>query len=387
LEKGKEKFFHIAAKPDKTADMRPKYYPLFLLLFFAPAKLFAVLPTPIPMQSATCTPTPTPAATPACEPFILGDCTETDPDAGEADSPTPTPIPTEFQPPDQTLDPPTMLKWRVFPPTDGSSPPWPAVLVVHAGNFWQGGYYGDNNELVAQDLAAAGYYALIVNYRLAPCHQIAGQYDHTDPASGRPPQQTDDIETEIKAIRSDTLHCNGKVGVVGGSSGGSHAVFAGVNKTASTGWPNWVSSDRPQAVVSCSGAFEYSDRDDKKWNGQSYANMTAFIKTIENYTNTCVREEQKTFSPVRLINYSVGMRPIFAINTAEDNMPWHQLICLQCALQDAGVPTTNYRVWSIPGSDLHAFHYWRSPIKDTNPVINAIRVRDRAIEFLDTYLK
>src|SRR5581483_445770 len=368
--------------------MHLKYSLRLLLLLFASYQVFATLPTPIPMQSATCTPTASPSSTPTCTPYVK-DCggVESDPDQGEVDDPEPTPIPEEFQPSEKTLDPPTMLKWRVFPPMDNSTPPWPAVLVIHGGNFLFGGLYGDNNELVAQDLAAKGYYPLIVNYRLAPCGRLAGQYGHNDPDSGRPPQQTDDIKTHIRAIRQDT-HCNGKVGIVGASAGGSHAVFVGVDKTLSTGWPNWIASDRPEAIVSCSGAYDFSDRDDRKWNGDPYdLDITITQRKIENYTNTCVREEQRTFSPVALINYSTGMRPTFAINTVEDSMPWHQIRTLQCALQEAGVSSSNYRVWSIPGSDLHAFHYWQSPIRDTDPVINSIRVRDRVVEFLDANLR
>ena len=68
--------------------------------------------------------------------------------------------------------------------------------------------YGRAEELVAEDLAAAGYYTLIVSYRLAPCDVIKGQPCHDiDALTGRPPQQTDDNKAELKAIRADTAHC------------------------------------------------------------------------------------------------------------------------------------------------------------------------------------
>lgn len=116
-------------------------------------------------------------------------------------------------------------------------------------------------DMVAQDLADAGYYVLVASYRLAPCGQIEGQPCHNaDAATGRPPQQTNDIKAEIRAIRADTVHCNGKVGVVGGSSGASHALFVTLD-TSTTG--NWSPSLRPDCAVGLSGAYDFSDRTDE----------------------------------------------------------------------------------------------------------------------------
>jgi acetyl esterase/lipase len=89
-------------------------------------------------------------------------------------------------------------------------------------------------EKVCRDLQASGYLALAVTHRLAQCGRISGQDpNYEDPLSGRPPQQIDDIKSLIKAARSLTSLCNGDVGVIGGSAGGSHAVFVALDKTAS----------------------------------------------------------------------------------------------------------------------------------------------------------
>jgi len=89
-------------------------------------------------------------------------------------------------------------------------------------------------EKVSRDLQSSGYLALAVTYRLARCGRITGQDpNYEDPLSGRPPEQTDDIKSLIKAARSLTTLCNGNVGVLGGSAGGSHAIFVALDKTTS----------------------------------------------------------------------------------------------------------------------------------------------------------
>jgi acetyl esterase/lipase len=118
--------------------------------------------------------------------------------------------------------------------------------------------YGQVLEMVAQDLADAGYYTLVASYRLAPCGVIMQQPCHdVDALSGRPPEQTDDVKAEIRAIRADTVHCNGMVGVVGGSAGGSHALFVALDTSTSS---TWNSSLRPDCAVGLSGAYDFSDR-------------------------------------------------------------------------------------------------------------------------------
>jgi len=171
---------------------------------------------------------------------------------------------------------------------------------------------------------------------------------------------------------------NGKVGVVGGSAGGSHAAWVALNKSTSDGWPFWSPGDRANAVACLSGAYDYSDREGA---------TTQVINDFENYTNTCIRVDQKTFSPVTLVT-STDIKPMFLINSEFDaGMPPHQIIQMQCALQTIGVDPALYKVWTIPGSDEHAFQYWDSPILDEFPPNNTELVRDRVIQFLDQYLK
>jgi acetyl esterase/lipase len=286
--------------------------------------------------------------------------------------------PTDFQPPGKD----GLLKWRIYKPTDGHTK-WPVVLIIHGGGWKAGSYFGQYIETCAQDMADAGYYALIVNYRLAPCGYIVGQEDHTQyPLSGRPVEQTSDIKALVNAARADT-HCyNHQVVAIGGSGGGSHAMWVALDKTVSTVWPVWDQDHRLQAAVGLSGAYDYSDR-----TPECYEDIAHFRNDVENYTNTCLREDptgpidQKRFSPVAKVTSDAP--PIYIINSEQDTQPWHQIVDMQCALQNAGL--TNFQVATIPNSSQHAFAYWRSLICDTVPCGTAT-VADRVIAFLDSHV-
>jgi len=172
-------------------------------------------------------------------------------------------------------------------------------------------------EKVSRDLQSSGYLALAVTYRLARCGRITGQDpNYEDPLSGRPPEQTDDIKSLIKAARSLTTLCNGNVGVLGGSAGGSHAIFVALEKTTSPPftYPNWCQNgvdDRPLCAIGLSGAYDLSDR-----LPTGYEPLDNFIDLFQNYTNSCVLADQKSVSPVAKVKpeSEQTFKPIYIIN-------------------------------------------------------------------------
>lgn len=212
-------------------------------------------------------------------------------------------------------------------------------------------------KLIADELQSLGYLVYIGDYRLAPCGLIEGQTVHDESTqagrdSGRPTQQIGDIKSLIAAVRADT-RCNGKLGVLGGSSGATHAAWAAIDQTESTVWPMWDEGMRPDAVACLSGAYDFSDR------SMPGNTQDAFIQRIENYTNTCKRTEQRELSIVRLIEISpTNIKPIFAVNAENDTMPLPQLDDLRCALETHGVASTLYQMLVIPNNNGHAFNYW-----------------------------
>ena len=91
----------------------------------------------------------------------------------------------------------TVLHWVVYQPSTPG--PWPAVLVIHGGGFFAGSPDSSLESVVcAQDLAAAGYIAFSIEYRLAPPGALPGQI-----SDGRFPDQSDDVKLAMRTARAD----------------------------------------------------------------------------------------------------------------------------------------------------------------------------------------
>src|SRR5712691_6163654 len=61
----------------------------------------------------------------------------------------------------------TVLHWVVYTPSTPG--PWPAVLIIHGGGFDSNTPNSSPESITcAQDMAAAGYIAFSIEYRLAP---------------------------------------------------------------------------------------------------------------------------------------------------------------------------------------------------------------------------
>jgi acetyl esterase/lipase len=116
------------------------------------------------------------------------------------------------------------------------------VIVIHGGGYRS----GEMETSVAQELAQYGFMSVAIEYRLAPlhtemntpAHPLPGQNDKQD--DGYYPEQTDDVRDAIVHYRND-LRSNGQVVVIGGSAGGSHALYL-----AATGTPGY---DMPDLAV------------------------------------------------------------------------------------------------------------------------------------------
>ncbi|MDQ3199506.1 MAG: alpha/beta hydrolase [Verrucomicrobiota bacterium] len=226
----------------------------------------------------------------------------------------------------------TPLEWIVFTPAGNG--PWPAVLVIHGGNFY-GGEKGDSGATTcAQDLANAGYLAFSIDYRLAPPGSLPGQR-----SLGRFPDQYDDVQLAVQAARDDP-RSNGKVGAVGGSSGATHSSWA-----ATTGQPG---RDRLDVAVCLSGAYDFSDfRPDD--------GLALFIAVVTNYVGVPSTDTAalRLASPAWVLRRTVA--PLYLVDSVDDLMPAGQLDDMVARLQEAGA--RNYEAMSIPGSG-HSFENW-----------------------------
>ncbi|HEY2714139.1 MAG TPA: alpha/beta hydrolase [Chthoniobacterales bacterium] len=228
----------------------------------------------------------------------------------------------------------TPLTWTVTLPT--TQGPWPAVLVIHGGRFVGGDPEDASVGQCAQDLADAGYAAFAIQYRLAPPGSLPGQT-----SDGRFPDQYDDVHLAVQAARNDA-RCNGQVGAVGGSAGGTHAAWCAATGT--------IGGDRLDVAVCLSGAYDFSDfRPDP--------NLNAFIDAVTNYVNVDQTniDALRAASPAWVVDASVT--PLFLAGTKKDPMPAVQPGDMVARLEAVGAH--NYQLQTLPGS-LHSFAYWTS---------------------------
>ncbi len=243
--------------------------------------------------------------------------------------PKPTPPPTEVY---AIASDNTQLTWTVYTPAGRG--PWPAVLVIHGGRF-VGGDAGEAGVVTAaQDLAAAGYVAYSINYRLAPPGSLPGQR-----SLGRFPDQYNDVHLAVQAARDDS-RSNGKVGAVGGSAGATHAVW-----TAATGS---AGQDRLDAAVGISGAYDFSDFSDDP-------NIDLFIDTVTNYVGVPTSDTValRAASPAWIVTKTVA--PLYLVDSAGDVMPAAQLDDMVAHLISNGV--RDYTAITTSGK-LHSFANW-----------------------------
>ena len=227
----------------------------------------------------------------------------------------------------------TVLHWQVYTPTTPG--PWPAVLVIHGGGFNSGSPDSSGESVTAaQDMAAAGYIAFSMEYRLAPPGALPGQV-----SDGRFPDQSDDVKLAIRAARNDS-RCNGQVGAVGGSAGGYQTAFCVATGT--------VGDDRLDVGVSLSGLYDLSDYSPNP-------TLPYYTATVINYVGAAATDTaaMRAASPAWLADSATA--PLLMVNTVRDSMPYSQLGDMIAHLDALGV--TNYQALTLPG-DLHSFANW-----------------------------
>jgi hypothetical protein len=122
-----------------------------------------------------------------------------------------------------------------------------AIILVHAGGETAGSPADVNFAASAAATYSTPFFAAAIEYRLAPphtemntpAHPFPGQNDVGD--DGHYPKQTDDVRAAIRWARRDP-RCNGEVVVLGGSAGGSHAIFVAATGTAGDDMPDLCGS-------------------------------------------------------------------------------------------------------------------------------------------------
>ncbi len=150
-------------------------------------------------------------------------------------------------------------RYRFVPPSP-YAPPYPTAIMLPADVFKL--EYGDagtpTERQASYDLQQAGFLVFQVDHRLAPPGQLDGQYLFIG-STGRYRDQTDDTKRQILAALADTTNCNGSIYLVGGSAGGTLALWCGLDAASTvSGW-NENARSHIKAVVSLSGPTNFCD--------------------------------------------------------------------------------------------------------------------------------
>lgn len=271
----------------------------------------------------------------------------------------------------------TLLQRVRFVPQGHGAGPWPVVLTIHPGNYYQYDEYGVPSQRWAdQQLANAGFLVFSVDHRLAPDPDgidsigsglILGQYPHDGSprgiASGRPPQQSNDIKQQILAAYYDS-HSNHQIFLVGGSSGATHALWCALDRAATVPlWPLPIGSIK--AVATLSGPCDLS-----YWVGDNPNNLLKFEEKIKNYTDTTTntggdKTYQKSVSPISLVSTASEVPPCRLFVTDGDPVPHQQSDEMYDAIKAFPGPAEV----TIHNSNLHAFNYWRTHEDNNGPLV------------------
>ena len=192
------------------------------------------------------------------------------------------------------------------------APSLPAILSVHGGR-WRAGNRTDASSIKVDQWAAAGYFAMSIDYRLVG----------TTPA----PAPYQDMYTAIRWLHAHAREYHvdeSRVYLIGQSAGGhmvSLAATLGEGYPKSGGWDDARSDFR--AVISVSGAYDL--------NALDWGNLWTPL-------NQDAKEARTLASP--MAHLSPSIRPILIIHSDDDrSVPVQQAIDMAAAVQKAGVVT------------------------------------------------
>lgn len=245
----------------------------------------------------------------------------------------------------------------VYYPSSGG--PWPAVLYVHGGSWYQ----GDKAEGEGwRSLNDNGFLVVSVNYRL-------GDYQTKFPA------MVEDVKCAVRHLKSHSAEYNldpDRIGAIGASAGGHLAALLGT-ADESAGWDVGEylgQSSLIQAVVVISGISDFTDHIP---NGLNTSIFYAFGRLAGRNA-----PENLAVSP---IFYVTPDDPSFLVIHGDRDgvVPVEQARILQDKLAEAGVPS---RLIIVEGGD----HSLQSPTGG-NVDPSATQINQMILEFLEGELK
>src|SRR4030095_820009 len=300
-------------------------------------------PSPSPTATATATATATPTATPTATSTPADDVvTKTTEQYGVGQ---------------QLTAGQTVLQWNIYTHSTGN--PRKAVIIIFGGH-WNSGNRGEVDNQ-ARDLAAGVSPVRAIDPRLPPPHTDFPTQAPGD--EGWFPEPGDDVATAVLAARNGTTiksagKVNGRVAIVGGSSGGNLAAY---NSAAIT----HVTGDKADCAVSLSGIYDLHDAASLDEGVPCSGDYDGYIY---NYVNSTDRSNNGTLdnaSPYR--RFSATSSPFFFIATNRDVIPPYQFSIMHTRAVLSGMVFQERLITEIPqfnGSPRHSYAYWADVLPD-----------------------
>jgi acetyl esterase len=221
----------------------------------------------------------------------------------------------------------------------------PAVVVVHGGGWTQ----GDKSWFAQQgnQLAARGFVAFSINYRLAPAHTY--------------PAAVEDVEAAVEWVRKHAKEYGvdrKRIGALGGSAG-AHLV----GLLATDGKGSLETGHRVAAVVSWSGPMDFVSLAPA-----AATNAGSSFRTFLGCLPDACPDTYAAASPVTHVDKTDS--PMLIVNSTNELVPQSQADAMKAALDKAGVAN---QAIILPGS-AHSRAY-------------SNQVWDQTVTFLENYLK
>ena len=283
-------------------------------------------------------------------------------------------------------------RYRFVPPAPYTSP-YPTAIMLPPDVFKL--EYGDNGtptqRQASYDLQQAGFLVFQVDHRLAPPGGLEGQYLWIGD-TGHFPEQTDDLKRQILAALDDN-DCDGRIYLVGGSAGGTLALWVMLDSTAGavTDWDENARSSI-KAVVSLSGPTNFCDLDDLGGIGEEA--IDRFRDILDNYVGLpdgtdCTNDPDQLLShasPISLVATATSCPPVRLYSADGDTVPYkqgfdmHDALHTRFPLQDIVWYNMSYQ---YDDRHNHAYNYWHSVNDDPDGGNEC--VSEQVIEFLQAH--
>ena len=242
------------------------------------------------------------------------------------------------------------LRMDVYRPPAGTANGIGAV-VIHGGRWMRGG----RGDTPAAIIAAQGFVAFSVDYRLAP------EYPY--------PAAIEDVQAAVRYIRANAEEFGidrGKLWAIGGSAGGHLAALLGALGSGST-----MEGARVSATVSWSGPMDLQRLAASTPGLEQVA--TQFVGCSDPTDSTCA-EALREASPVSHLDPSDP--PMFIANGTAEPIPFEQAVVGARAADQAGVENV---LWTVEGN-VHGFSYVREVLPPAIAfVLNEIEGEQNAI--------